>query len=47
MRQPYKMIILIIACAVQLFGNNMIAAQDGSQLKPPESAEQQSSLLDP
>ena len=46
MRRHYKMIAVIIACAVLLLGSNMIAAQEDGLSKPMESSEQQSPVLD-
>ena len=46
MRRHYNRLATIIACAVLMLGNNMVAAQEDAQPKPSESAEQQSPVLD-
>jgi len=46
MRPQYTILAAIIACALLLTGNNMIAAQEDDQSKASESAEQPSPVMD-
>ena len=46
MKRPHKIIAAIVACAVLLFGNDAIAAQEDDPPKPSEGSEQPSPVLD-